>query len=416
MRPSSKTNKRKYAALLLIVFSNIAVYGLVYMKTAMYDIMLEATGLNHFEISNLFAVYGMVGMGAYLFGGILSDIFSAKKILVTALTLSGILHLYFAVLPDYPHMVAVFALMGFTSIFAFFPASTKTLTELSDQEDMGKIFGIYYSLVLLFSGIILVAVVVLLESFNDAKRVFQCSLVLYGILNFVSAVGLQFALRDVSERRHQCSKLQRAEIAVILKNSKVWLAALIMMSNFVLVDCLTYINPFMKRFYAVSDSRLLVISIFRAYVFATLCGPVYGWITDRVQSVTRVMKYGFIISLIGLIPMAVSGIYRTGYLQLLIFVFLLTVNVAGLKGVSIVIVPSLKLPKQYLGTALGIVSFIGYSPDAFFYPVAGFMINSFSSEGYAMIFILCMFFCIVGFCAAQGLEKKQFHSERSSAL
>ena len=103
------------------------------MKSQFYDIMLTALHLNHTQLSTLFSINGIVCMAAYICGGIITDFFSVKKLMIGALLVSGGLHLFVVTIPDYPVLCEIIALLAITSVLIFYPASMKTLTYLEGE-------------------------------------------------------------------------------------------------------------------------------------------------------------------------------------------------------------------------------------------------------------------------------------------
>jgi len=70
--------------------------------------------------------------------------------------------------------------------------------------------------------------------------------------------------------------------------------------------------------------------------------------------------------------------------------------VSAEKNIAVAVISELQIPHSRQGTTLGIISFIGFSPDAFFYLLAGHTIkNGYISE-YRNLFIIGLMFAILG--------------------
>lgn len=116
-----KQRKNTIAMVCTLACANTALYGLPYMKNQFYNILLEVLNLTHTQLSTLFSIYGSICMAAYLLGGLLTDMFSVKKIMISALVLSGALHLYVVSVPGYPGLCIVFGLLAVTQCLCFIP-------------------------------------------------------------------------------------------------------------------------------------------------------------------------------------------------------------------------------------------------------------------------------------------------------
>jgi hypothetical protein len=103
--------------------------------------------------------------------------------------------------------------------------------------------------------------------------------------------------------------------------------------------------------------------------------------------------------------------------SLALSVFLLNVFVTaaaayGLRGVYFALLEEGAIPAVTTGTAVGIISVLGYSPDVFFSPLAGWILDTHTGpEGYR-IFCLVM----VGFAAAGLLASIAFTRRTRAAM
>ncbi len=397
--------------LLVLVCSNVAVYGLPYMRSAFYNIMIEAMGLTNLEISRLWSIFGIVAMMSYILGGYIADVIPPKKLLIYTLIVSGILHLYFSTIPSYTEMIIIFGLMGITTVLVFYPASTKILACLGKGENQGKIFGSYYSLVGLL-GIIITGIGFLLLNKGYGSQLVFCKIVrIYALLNFLSALGVGVLFKESQFTSVVIDKIKYKEIPSVIKNSAVWIVAGIMLSNYVIYSFLTYITPYLINIHNVSTQNALLVNIVRDNVITILAGPIFGAMVDKVGSAVKVIRIGLTISLICLTIILIFPAQKIYFIIILLNIMIFSMMVIGIKGVGIVLISEVKFPVYLLGTVIGIVSFIGYSPDAFFYPLSGIILDTLGNRGYSVLIIICVLFSILGINLCSYLKKINSYSK-----
>ena len=87
--------------------------------------------------------------------------------------------------------------------------------------------------------------------------------------------------------------------------------------------------------------------------------------------------------------------------SLLVNVGLTSAAVYGLRGVYFALLEEGRIPPAVTGTAVGIVSVLGYSPDVFFGPLAGWVIDTHPGlDGYQIFSGVMIGFAVVGLLAS----------------
>ena len=78
----------------------------------------------------------------------------------------------------------------------------------------------------------------------------------------------------------------------------------------------------------------------------------------------------------------------------------------GLRGLYFAVFEEAKVPITMTGTAVGIVSVVGYTPDIFVAFVAGLFIDNYPGiTGHQYFFIFLAAFALSGMCAALALRR-----------
>ncbi len=381
--------RRKHTAQMIctLAIANTALYGLPYMKGQFYDILLDSLNLTHTQLSTLFSIYGAVCMAAYLLGGVLTDCVSLKKLMTAALIVSGLLHLYAMTIPGYAVLCVIFGALALTSVFAFYPASMKMLTYLGGEDQKGTVFGTYISIINITGTIVVGIGLLILIQTGENLLVFRVITGLYGILHFVAAFLLNMLFQEKNEIKGT-KQIEWKKLIWIVRNRNVWQVVIMVFCNYLLIAVMTYTIPYLSQVYQMSDTSVLALSILRVNVITILISPFAGVIVDKVGSAIRFISATFLCCL-GLGAGMLASLYVSIPVGLVaLFIILITVVCTAGKSVNMVAVSEIGISETYLGTVIGLVSFVGYSPDAFFYTMAGRAIDTFGLGGYEMIFIL----------------------------
>ena len=83
------------------------------------------------------------------------------------------------------------------------------------------------------------------------------------------------------------------------------------------------------------------------------------------------------------------------------------IAIFGLRGLYFGLLQEGQIPLAFTGTAVGLVSVLGYAPDIYIAAVAGFLIDrSPGLEGFQHLFMLLLGFSIAGAIAAILFERE----------
>lgn len=76
--------------LIILAVAGSLIYGLPYFRTYYYDAYLLAYNLTNTQMGTLGSMFGVFGMISYLFGGVVADFISPKKLISISLVLTGV--------------------------------------------------------------------------------------------------------------------------------------------------------------------------------------------------------------------------------------------------------------------------------------------------------------------------------------
>jgi nitrate/nitrite transporter NarK len=130
-----------------------------------------------------------------------------------------------------------------------------------------------------------------------------------------------------------------------------------------------------------------------------------GYLADRVDS-SRVIAWGFAILVAGS-GLIASGLLFPGVVWMLISTIVATsVGVYALRGVYFALLAEGAVPLAFTGSAIGVVSVVGFMPDVFMGPLMGVLLdNSPGVLGHQHVFAAVAVFGAVGLIATVAFRR-----------
>ncbi|MCC0628343.1 MULTISPECIES: nitrate/nitrite transporter [unclassified Clostridioides] len=401
----NKSNVKRFLIIFILAFGTTAMYSLPYMKSSFYDPMQQALALSHTQIGNLLSLYGLVGMVSYFIGGWFADRFSVRKLITFSLIASGILGFYFSTFPSYTMILLIFVLWGFTTILTFFSASVKVVRMQGSESEQGRIFGFYEGLSGVSGTLISFIGLYFFGKFAEITVGFKYVVWLYSAASIICGILLFFLVEEKKDSGASDEGLSIKSLLKVVTMPKAWLIGLIIFSTYLVFSSLTYLSPYLSEVYVMPMTLVSALSIIRTYVIKMGASPVAGVITDKVGSSIRVMFVGFILMTVStaaylVIPKSAGFIWIA-----VINMIILSVILFGFRGIYFASVSESNISLETTGAVVGFASFIGFSPDAFYYTIAGNWLDKYGQTGYTYIFILSVVCAVIGIFATYALNK-----------
>ncbi|HCQ5685574.1 TPA: MFS transporter [Clostridioides difficile] len=401
----SKNNVKRFLIIFILAFGTTAMYSLPYMKSSFYDPMQQALALSHTQIGNLLSLYGLVGMVSYFIGGWFADRFSVRKLITFSLIASGILGFYFSTFPSYSMILLIFVLWGFTTILTFFSASVKVVRMQGSESEQGRIFGFYEGLSGVSGTLISFIGLYFFGKFAEITVGFKYVVWLYSAASIICGILLFFLVEEKKDSGSSDEGLSIKSLLKVVTMPKAWLIGLIIFSTYLVFSSLTYLSPYLSEVYVMPMTLVSALSIIRTYVIKMGASPVAGVITDKVGSSIRVMFVGFILMTVSTAAYLVIP-ESTGFIWIAVInMIILSVILFGFRGIYFASVSESNISLETTGAVVGFASFIGFSPDAFYYTIAGNWLDKYGQTGYTYIFILSVVCAVIGIFATYALNK-----------
>ena len=376
--------------------------------------VLEVFGLTNTELGAAQGVYGVLAMVSYFIGGPLADRFAARKLLAVSLWITAAGGLYMATFPNYAGAVWLWGFFGVSTILFFWAALIRATRDWGGSRSQGRAYGlldagrgmlaaVFASLAVAVFGFVFPedAALATFEQKADALR-----LVIYGYTGLTAISGLLvwFVIRDprTVEPAATTASSIAGGFARVIGIPAVWLQAVVVVCAYV-----GYKGFDNYSLFAVEAWEMTEVDAAAAVALASWMRPVAalaaGFLGDRFM-VSRMTVILFVVMLGSQLYFAIATPV-VGATWILVSNILVTcAAMFGLRGLYFALFEEARVPPAVTGTAVGIVSVVGFTPDIFVAYVGGILLDrSPGLAGHQHYFLFLAAFAALGVLASGWL-------------
>lgn len=398
-------------AMLALIVAGEAIFFLPFVLPRIFrPTLLEVFGLNNLQLGIAFSVYGVMAMWAYFPGGPLADRFAARKLMVVALVATAIGGLALATIPSLAALKVLYGFWGVTTILLFWAPLIRATRAWGGAQLPGRAFGILDGgrglvAAAIGSGAVALFAVFMPSDVQTATLDQQTAALrqvvfLFSGITLAAAVLVWFALPRLTPALDEPQQLYRpGGILRVLRMPTVWLQTIVVVCAYVgykgLDDVSLYAHEVL-RFDEVQAARVGTLSMW-VRPFAAVAAGILG---DRF-GVARMTTLSLLVFGIGSVVVA-AGVFRPG-MTLFFFATLIATSgaVFALRGLYYAMMEAGRVPFGDTGSAVGIVSVVGYTPDVFMGPLMGVLLDRWPGElGHQLLFAMLALCAFVGLVAA----------------
>lgn len=389
-----KSDLKRYFQFMLIVLAAGAIYPVVYLKTNYQETMLAVFNMTLPQLNTIYTVLGIVFIIGYFPSGLLSDKFSAKKLLTLSLLGTAAGGFWFAQIPSYSNVIIVFCIWGVFSVFTFWSAHMKIVKLLAKTEEEGRFFGILDGGRGVIEAVLAsIAVVIFSSILGTSTELADKRSAIVAIIYMYSSILLAVAVlvaafveddqkvvpREMPEAaKGDSEKFRIKDIALVLKNKFVFVLGGIIFMAYTVTWVVYYLGGFMEtniRVDAVTVGKIMVAVLWMRPVG----GIVGGFLADKIGKITTLMTAlaGASVCLVAMAVLPESTEKPVFYALVIAcggFVY-------AIRGTYWSLLGNCQIEDKSLGVAVGFVSLLGYLPDVLLPIFNSFLFQTFGGNG-----------------------------------
>jgi len=125
-----------------------------------------------------------------------------------------------------------------------------------------------------------------------------------------------------------------------------------------------------------------------------------GLLADKTRSSYWLIS-GFTAMLLGALVLASGAVSASLHFMFFLSMIITASGTYAVRTLYFAVLPDANIPMTLTGTAVGLISVVGYTPDIFAGPIMGYLLdNSPGIAGHQNVFIMLAIFSLLGLVAA----------------
>ena len=382
----------RYFQLLLLVLAAGAIYPILYLRQVYQTTMLEVFQINHSELGYLYSMLGTIFLLSYLPSGWLADRIAPRFLIFFSLVATGALGLWYSTAPGMSSLLVIFGCWGLTTGLTFWASVLKRVKMIARQSEQGRFFGILDGgrglVEALLATVALALFALATETRGEsAAEGFRHVVYLYSFTCI--AIGFVLVLLKDPKSMEATKPVEKgrfnllADLATLVKIPELWLVTAIVFCGYHIFWATYSFSDYLQGsgMTAVMAGTITTIKLW----MRPIGGIGGGWLGDKFSNVS-VLIVAMLLASLGVFGLILfPALNSLGLLiATVIFIGLMTYAIRGLYWA---ILDTCDIPLRITGLAIGIVSVIGYLPDAFIPLINGYLTEHFPGAlGYKLYF------------------------------
>lgn len=381
----SSSIKRRALIILCLILAGEAVFALPFHVARFFrSATLEVFDLSNANLGDVFAVYGITAMLAYFPGGLIADRYSPRGLIALSLIATAAGGVYMATIPSMLGLSLLFAYWGVTTILLLWAALIRATREWGGDDAQGRAFGLLDGgRGLLAAGLASAAVPVFgimladsaLSAGPDAKRDALIAVITYySAITFAAGVLAWLIIPDTPAKMAQKQRHAPAHIAGVLRRPVIWLQALIVIAAYCGYKGLDNYSLYAVEVMNMSDVDAAAFTAGSAYL-RPVAAIAAGLLADKL-SASGVMTAIFALLAASFGALAVTSSADATSPLVFANVLISFAGVYALRGVYFALMEETSVPLHMTGSAVGLISVVGFTPDIFFASISGRILDA----------------------------------------
>lgn len=401
---------KKYIQILLVVLAGEAIFMLPFLiPRLLRPLILENWSLTNQDIGLAFSAYGFTSIVSYFLGGQLADRYSPRKLVSASLFLTATAGLTLALFPSRQMFILIYGFFGVSTILLMWGALIKMAHLFAGKASRASAMGGLDGGRGLSAAIMSAALVALLASLTKSSNSLFVVYLTVSLFNFFMGILVWFGLKDfIPSSIESNTDWSWKKVAQLLKQNEIWLLSYIILCaycGYKSVDNYSiYLVDVLDK--SLSESSQLTSYLFWLRPVGAICA---GLLVDDLASRFKLSRFSCLsVLLFGAgLTQIILGLNIIGDFDM---IFLVIVHSAlfvyALRAIYFAVFDELKIPPYLIGSAVGIVSIVGFLPDLFFGTLTGWLIDKYPGVlGFNYVYFFTGFMLLTGSIASFRLKK-----------
>ncbi len=374
----------RYLLMLTFVIAGEIIFGLPFHTARFFrPTLLESFGFTNTQLGDVFAVYGVTAMLAYFPGGALADRYSARALLTLSLVATGLGGFYMATFPGAAGMAMLYAYWGITTILLFWAALIRATREWGGATAQGRAFGILdggRGAVAAIFATLGVAVLawkmpdsVELVSNEQRRGAFRAVILVYSFAAIGTAAMTWLLIPARTPAGDSSRGLFHAAGSVVTR-PLVWAQAAVIVCAYCAFKGLDNYSLYAVQVLGMNEVDGAQLSAFGSYI-RPVAAIAAGVLADR-WTASKIIGLSFAVLIVSYSLLSIAVPKGNGLAVIYANIVVSFFAVFALRAVYFALLEENRTPAHLTGAVAGMVSFVGYTPEIFFAPITGRILDA----------------------------------------
>jgi len=369
--------------------------------------LLDVFGITNLELGAAYSVYGVVAMAAYLFGGPIADRYPARTMLTVALTSTAVGGFVMMAVPSPSTLAILYGYWGITTIALFWAPLIRATREWGLNFSQSRAFGLLEggrgALAAVMASIMVVLFAALLPEDSETASLATRTGSLRWIILLMSAMTCGAALLiwlALPERKTPAqARASLSDIARVFAMPSVWLQAAVILCAYVGFKAIDDFSLYANQVIGLNQVEAARVGVASLWVrpFAAIGA---GYLAERLGAPFMIIGC-FVLLAAGSSVLATGAIGAGMAWTFVLTIVFTSIGIFALRGLYFAIMQDGRIPMEHTGSAVGLLSVIGYAPDIFMGPLMGYLLDRWpGAAGHNYVFSVVSLFAMFGLIAS----------------
>ncbi len=377
-------------------------YDQIVLLFTQYRNICDPAAVNGY-IGDLALVFGVILAVMYVFGGMLVDKFGEKLSLISGGVMMAVASILYGLVLDSITLMFAFILFGLGT-GTMWNGYLKVVRKMGNAREQGRMFstsefirGVCGTLLGLM-GVALLNQAILPSGTTDPMLIgesWQLMLFVHAGIYIICVIACILLIpKDLRGNEEESTDVTPApfnlsSVMTVLKMPGTWFTTVILFFGYSITACASgYLGAYTSNVIGISAAQASTFAIIRNYVLAAISTFAIGYVALKLKSESKTIGVYSLICGILIVGMLLTSVNFTLCIGIsFVFAFAYT----GIRGLYFAVPSETGIPVQLSGVATGIISFLGYLPDAFFPKIAGTWLDTYGLKGYDYIWYYAIF-------------------------
>ncbi len=392
-------------AMISLIAAGEAVFALPFVLARVFrPTVLDAFGLTNLQLGVAFSLYGIVAMISYFAGGPLADRYTARRLMTIALLATAWGGVVYATIPSLAVLRPLYAYWGLTTILLFWAALIRATREWGGPTRQGRAYGIldggrgFFAALLASVSVAIFAALLPVDPATAtlAERTTALSQVIWIFTGVTVGAGvLVWIFVPETTPAEPYHRFTLEGLRTVVRMPAVWLQAAIVVCAYVGYKSTDNFSLFARDAFGYDDVAAAQVGTISFWVrpFAAIAA---GLLADRIGT-SKATALSFGILIVGSLSIALGALQPGAHWMIVAVVIGTSTGIYALRGIYFALFGEARVPLAFTGSAVGVVSVIGYTPDVFMGPAMGFLLDrSPGTLGHQHVFAMVAIFGVIG--------------------